>query len=154
VTTKSCSRCNKILSLDLFRQDARYSDGYTCWCQICYRENNKIHYINKKKWKDIEKRYGIPKEKYKKMEEEQKGLCACCGKEPKNRGKNGSFVVDHCHATGAVRGLLCAKCNAGIGFFDDDPALLLLASQYLKSHDNFSCQRSSGKSLGTQRIST
>ena len=149
MTTKLCSRCNKSLPLDLFRSDARYTDGHTCWCKECYKENNKTHYLKKKRWKDIEKKYGISKKQYQDMEQKQKGVCASCGQEPKNRGKNGSFVVDHCHTTGAVRGLLCAKCNAGIGFFDDNPALLLLASQYLKSHDDSGCQRSSCKSLGT-----
>jgi hypothetical protein len=73
------------------------------------------------------------------MEERQEGVCACCKQSPKERGRNGSFVVDHCHTTGAVRGLLCAKCNAGIGFFDDDPVLLVLASNYLKTHDDSCC---------------
>lgn len=144
MSTKTCSRCYRNLSLQFFRVDKRYTGGHTCWCKDCYKENNKVHYINTKRWKDIEKKYGISKEQYKKMEERQGGLCACCKQNPKDRGKNGVLVVDHCHTTGAVRGLLCAKCNAGIGFFDDNPALLVLASTYLKTHDDSCCQRATG----------
>lgn len=140
--TKTCVRCHKNLSLQFFREDKRYADGHTSWCKNCHKENNKIHYVTSKRWKDIQKRYGISKEKYEEMEKRQGGVCACCKQSPKDRGRNGSFVVDHCHTTGVVRGLLCAKCNAGIGFFDDDPELLVLASTYLKTYDDSCCQRS------------
>lgn len=40
--------------------------------------------------------------------------------------------VDHCHTTKKVRGILCNKCNFGIGHFDDNPALLESAIRYLK----------------------
>jgi hypothetical protein len=142
VFIKTCARCKENLSVSLFRLDSRYSDGYASWCKACFSENNKINYIQKRKWRDIEKRYGITKEEYKKLEKKQNNLCACCKQKPQNRGRNDSFVVDHCHATGRVRGLLCAKCNAGIGFFDDTPALLVLASEYLQKHDYLSCKHS------------
>lgn len=52
--------------------------------------------------------------------------CAICGKQVK-------LHVDHDHETGEVRGLLCNNCNVGLGFFDDNPMLLIAAIRYLKS---------------------
>lgn len=61
--------------------------------------------------------YGITPAEYDAMAAAQGHRCACCGsKEP---GGSGSFHVDHDHVTGDVRGLLCSKCNLGIGSLGD-----------------------------------
>ena len=44
------------------------------------------------------------------------------------------LVIDHCHDTMALRGILCRKCNAGLGQFKDDPRLLQRAAKYLVAH--------------------
>lgn len=73
--------------------------------------------------------YGVTKDYLLALYEKQQGKCAICGDEPKTmRGLH----VDHCHTTGAVRGLLCHGCNTGIGALKDDPALLSKAISYLK----------------------
>ena len=58
----------------------------------------------------------------------QGGGCAICGARPKVRRLN----VDHEHLSGAVRGLLCARCNRGLGWFADRPERLEGAALYLK----------------------
>jgi hypothetical protein len=75
----------------------------------------------------LAKRYGLTVEEWKSRCERQKNLCAICGK----AFVDGDIVVDHCHATGKIRGLLFRRCNAGLGNFDDQAELLLKAHQYL-----------------------
>ena len=72
-------------------------------------------------------KYGLTMEAYTAMLDEQGGACAICGSAPDGR----PLHVDHDHATGAVRGLLCGLCNAGLGNYRDDPALLAKAIAYL-----------------------
>jgi hypothetical protein len=76
--------------------------------------------------------YGITPEQYDAMLVEQKGCCAIC-RSSEWGGKSGVPHVDHDHATGAVRGLLCAGCNHGLGHFADDPARLRAAIRYVEA---------------------
>lgn len=72
-------------------------------------------------------RLGITRQDFAELLALQSGKCA-------NKAcKNVAEVIDHDHATGKVRGLLCLKCNSGLGFFDDDPEKLRGALQYLES---------------------
>ena len=74
--------------------------------------------------------YGLTKEKLKELEIKQNYRCAVCGTD--NPGADCKVLcIDHCHATGKVRGLLCNNCNRGLGFFKDDPARLIAASNYI-----------------------
>ena len=59
------------------------------------------------------------------MLKSQKSRCLICKKIDK-------LVIDHCHKTGKVRGLLCHCCNAGIGMFEDNIEILDKAKEYLK----------------------
>jgi hypothetical protein len=60
----------------------------------------------------------------------QGGKCAIC------RRKRRRLCVDHCHTRGHLRGLLCNRCNSGVGFFGDSPPLLLRAALYLMATAN------------------
>ena len=65
---------------------------------------------------------------YEALLEAQGGVCRIC-QGPDTSGR--SLAVDHDHASGRVRGLLCGRCNLGLGTFKDDPALLAAAIEYL-----------------------
>lgn len=83
----------------------------------------------------LKRTYKIDIDKYEEMLEEQNHRCKICGGEgflmdPKRHKIK--LVVDHCHATGAVRGLLCHNCNRALGLFKDDIDVLSSAIAYLE----------------------
>lgn len=80
----------------------------------------------------IKRKYGITLEDYWRIFEIQLGTCAICNTSEQN-GK-GMFHVDHCHKSGEVRGLLCAKCNLLLGHAADDTRILESAIRYLNTH--------------------
>lgn len=79
--------------------------------------------------------YGVSLQWYEQQFEDQNGLCAICGWEgfvmdPKRHKTK--LVVDHCHQSGTVRGLLCHNCNRALGLFKDSKESLLSAVAYLE----------------------
>jgi hypothetical protein len=78
------------------------------------------------------RKHGITNEQFEEMVVAQGNHCGICAREM-SRGpwRRDGACIDHDHATGAIRGLLCTRCNVGIGHFDDDPALLTKAIEYL-----------------------
>lgn len=99
-----------------------------------HRENNRNSYRDK----SLRAAFGLSLEEYERMSAAQGGRCACCG-EPERVMRHGRplwLAVDHCHATGRIRSLLCSHCNKGIGHFRDDPSLLRKAAAYLERHAN------------------
>lgn len=82
----------------------------------------------------LQREYGITQQQYDVLLSRQGGVCAIC-KETKASKRNGRVLplhVDHCHASGKLRGILCANCNTALGKFRDDIKLLLRAVAYLK----------------------
>jgi len=69
------------------------------------------------------------------MFEEQKGCCKICNRHLSevDKGNKKALCVDHCHETKKVRGLLCDKCNRGLGLFCDNENLLISALNYIKN---------------------
>lgn len=82
--------------------------------------------------KALLKLYGITFQEWDQLLEAQQGKCAICGTTEPGSGHN-YMATDHDHETGKVRGLLCHKCNRGLGLFGDDPDNLLNAYTYLAS---------------------
>ncbi|WP_184331858.1 endonuclease VII domain-containing protein [Rhizobium phaseoli] len=74
--------------------------------------------------------FGIGSEEYDTLLAKQGGGCAICGE--RNADSRGHRLhVDHCHDTGAVRGILCSSCNIGLGKFKDSVSRLDRAIEYL-----------------------
>ena len=148
--TKICTSCKKHKPIACFGQHKITNDGLSYVCNECrsiesaeYRRLNpekvKVrNATNRKKYNrdqtgDILKhRYGITIEDYDGMYIEQGGRCAICGNHQSKMNRR--LSVDHCHETGKVRGLLCINCNAGLGNYRDNLALLENAVKYLKTN--------------------
>src|ERR1035437_5779833 len=80
----------------------------------------------------IKKNYGITLDEVTQIIDKQEGKCAICGKHQDELNK--ALVIDHNHKTEKVRGLLCNKCNMGLGHFYDDIELLSQAIAYLRNN--------------------
>ncbi len=78
--------------------------------------------------RQIKHMYGITLVEYDEMFTTQNGVCAICAEPPET-----VLHVDHDHATGNVRGLLCSPCNTSLGGFRDNPTLLMAAVAYLEA---------------------
>jgi hypothetical protein len=159
---KKCARCKRHKGRPAFNKNLRYTDGLQSYCRACtaqYRQDNRekidaqiqaAKKANPDKYKDqwLRKLYGISLERYRKMDADQGGVCAICRRPPGalRKGQVLALSVDHDHSCcpgkrscgKCVRSLLCSRCNFGIGQFNDDPNLLLLAVNYLEgfnTHD-------------------
>lgn len=123
------------------KKGSRSTHCQKCWrprkspgarCTYCKRAWNKSwEETNKKKVSDknrksrLKFRYGITIEEYDALYAKQKGRCGIC------KSKKRELVIDHCHKSGKVRGLLCRKCNLALGHFDDSLKKLAQAVAYL-----------------------
>lgn len=116
-----------------YRRDAiRYKTDPIYRAKICAK-NRKTTPRRRLTTKNMNlmKKYGITPEQHLEMFNLQGRKCAICGAGEQLTSKQFPHV-DHCHKTGKVRGLLCQKCNHGIGLFNDNPELLRAAASYLE----------------------
>lgn len=102
-----------------------------------YREANKTkNAIATKKYREanpekfvawhLKRKYNLTLEEWEAFRKAQDNRCAICGRETK-------LCVDHDHANGHIRGLLCYSCNFALGGFKDKPEILMKAIQYLEN---------------------
>jgi hypothetical protein len=78
--------------------------------------------------------YGIDTDEYNRMLKQQGSLCALCHTEGWTMAKHHKLklVVDHCHTTGKVRGLLCHNCNRALGLLQDNPSVMRRCADYIE----------------------
>lgn len=122
---KACGKEHEQSSRDIQRNSAPRS------CKL-FVIHNKM--FGNKRDGVIRRQYGITLGDYEQMLVEQDFKCAICGNEDEVEGRR--LAIDHCHDSGEVRGLLCGKCNRGLGLFYDNEDLLQNAIQYLNKYSN------------------
>ena len=115
-----------------FNKVSKTKDGLNYWCRACHRgvseawnKANPERRARQLRNAQLRSRYGIGIDEYEAKVAIQNGTCAICS--------NPAKCVDHDHATGKVRGILCAGCNRALGFMFDNPALLHRGAEYLES---------------------
>lgn len=140
---KICTKCNISKELQYFHKSKRHKFGIKNECAKCtnlYLKNhyakNKQSYNNRSRQNHLKNKYNISYEEYLKLYSNRKGKCDICVKTCEPAGPNlsnrkNALVVDHCHKTNKVRGLLCQTCNQGIGLFKDSIDNLISAHVYL-----------------------
>jgi hypothetical protein len=117
---KLCSKCKQLLPLELFHRSSKSTDGLASKCKDC----SKVVKDEAKEFENRLKKYSITSAQYYDMLYSHNECCHICGIKTE-------LHIDHCHATGKVRGLLCRGCNTGLGSFKDDKENLDKAIQYL-----------------------
>ena len=113
IQLRKCPRCGRILPDSYFAPNTPH-------CKICRRDY------------DWQYRYGISPDQYWDLFQSQKGKCKICGYEPEG---DEYLHIDHDKETGEIRGLLCSKCNKGIGLFYEKTKNLENAIKYLKENE-------------------
>ena len=115
-----CSSCGEHKPTELFSRDRRHQTGLALHCREC------LSWIKRKK------AYGVTKESFAALLASQGGACAICSTyEPIVHGGR-TWNIDHDHANGVVRGILCHRCNLLLGHAKDDINSLQRAIDYLR----------------------
>lgn len=127
---KRCRACEQMVKAEDFYSHRFNADGLQSRCKACCQERAKARTITSRRAYNFMHLYGITLEEYDNMLTVQDNRCAICHT-PAAKSTKGRLVVDHCHDTGIVRGLLCGKCNQGLGSFKDSAARLAAARRYL-----------------------
>jgi Recombination endonuclease VII len=106
-------------------------------CPVCDREQcptrrhrrykSRVEFQKDTFDRHLRQKYGLTRDAYDAMVRGQQNRCVLCN-------KTVSLVVDHDHVSGKVRGLLCDRCNVGLGCFEDDIDRLERACRYLKEN--------------------
>ena len=142
---RKCAICQENKEINEFRIDARRGKPRTN-CKACdtsrhrewveknrdkVRASDRLRWQSKDRWEaHILRNYGLSASDYERMLVDQQGKCAIC-KTDKPGGSAKRFNIDHCHKSGAVRGLLCNSCNTALGKMSDNPEVLISAVIYL-----------------------
>ena len=142
-----CRSCLQHLPESSFYKEPRTKRGYQVQCKCCQKASASTSYeLNRdsvlarhktnycptvERDKKLKRNYGITLQQYQEMLDSQDSKCKICSSADPFHN-SGKFVVDHCHDTGKVRGLLCHHCNVLLGHAKDSSLVLKKAIDYLE----------------------
>ena len=141
---KICKKCGQERNSFPLGTNGSGKYYYRPTCTICknatdkrhriayYHRTKEIHrekYHRTQRKHRLKKKYGLTPERYDEMLENQNNACAIC-KTPKPIT---NMPVDHNHATGKIRGILCSACNKALGHFKDDITTMQNAIIYIRN---------------------
>ena len=153
--TKKCAKCGEQKPFSEFHKDKRQRLGLQCRCKACHKvlaaawwaKNGKTSYLKQKRsqmeWRrnnpekyalrqrryHLKRKYAMTLVEFQERVAAQGGKCACCGRDGRE------LVIDHDHASGDVRELLCQPCNKMLGCAEDSPEVLRAGATYLEKHN-------------------
>lgn len=150
-----CAGCKQWLPVVDFHKNKARPCGRFSYCKPCQKRrveiwraaNSEQYQSGQAKWRernadyakaymrrhDLMRKYGLTEADYDAMLDRQDARCAVCRTDDPGNGRYTRFLVDHDHATGQVRALLCNPCNVALGQVQDDPDRLHALSAYLLS---------------------
>lgn len=147
MSVKICNRCRQEKPLTEFYRELRKGrrpNTFKPTCKTCiralteeWRKNNPDRVrvqVDRARGSHRKRAYGVTPFQYEAMLKAQNGTCAICCQPERRRSKKWvtrELCVDHDHATGKVRGLLCSDCNVAISLLRENPELLDAARDYL-----------------------
>jgi hypothetical protein len=114
-----CVKCKIDKPLEDYHKDRRTANRRRTTCTECRNEQRSVT--------------NLSRFDYAKLLVEQNNCCAICGIEATEMKRE--LSVDHNHETNKIRGLLCDRCNIGLGNFRDSTTLLSVAIEYLERTD-------------------
>lgn len=147
---QKCNQCGEEKKISEFYKHKNKANGHQSYCKKCTYENAEQWVKNnlernrktKKDWykinskrlllKRIKQEYGLSEQEYNGLIEKQKNKCAVCGTSDVKMNHCKRLVIDHCHKTGKVRGLLCNHCNTALAAVNDNVDTLKKLIKYVK----------------------
>ena len=133
---KTCTQCQETKPLTEFyhRKNRPNGTGYASECKECMKARmSKRYHDDPTRMADLTacRTYGLTMDELTAMREKANGICQACGKSENEQGHYGKLVIDHCHETGKVRGLICNKCNTILGLCKDNIDILQGLAQFM-----------------------
>lgn len=141
VASKTCPKCKTLKPRGEFNLNKSRYDGLSSHCKLCRsamdtpekraKRRKPFIYSDTQRNCHYRRAYGITLAEYDLMLVEQGGVCAICGRPPKEGKRTTRLAVDHDHTSGRVRKLLCTGCNLMIALFERKPFMFQNIKAYL-----------------------